>query len=118
MTANVYLVEYESFGGRKRGGPDDIGGASTPQIPGRIESKPRKIAVTIGSTETLDPRTTFVKLQTYDADCLFTFDTDGHAAIDDTNGDRMTPGQIIFQGVVDMRSGEQFITQVNLKETS
>lgn len=117
MTANVYLVEYKSFGGRKLGGPDDIGGA-LPQFPGEFAVKPRKIAVTTGTTIDLNPNTTFIKFQTYDADVLFNFDDAGHGSIDDDNGDRATPGQILFQGVVGNRDTNQFFTKINFKEVT
>lgn len=113
--AQVFLIEYTSFGGRKKGGDDDSTSA-LPQIPGRIVQI-NEIDTGVTNQVVLGANTAFCKLQSFGGDVYFNHDNndvgDG-ATVVVGNRDRLAETQVHFFGVLSNKTGLPFVTKVNL----
>lgn len=113
----VFLIEYSSFGGRKKGGDDDTT-SSLPQIPGAVvkynEFDPASTPQII-----LNAATAFFKVTTFDGDVFYNFDADdvGDAAtVIAGKRDRLAEGVLGFHGAVSNKTGDAIISKVNFVE--
>lgn len=117
MVATVFVTEYASFGGRKPGGEDDVGG-SFPQIPGEILAFHEVNATTPGASVTLNAQTSFIEFQSFDGDVWFNYSTTGVSALISGSRGRASEGMARFQGTMHAKTGVQRITKINLKDVS
>lgn len=121
MTATVFLVQYASFGGRKPGGEDDIGGGF-PQIPGEILSFTEINATSPGVATALHERCSFIKLVPFDGDVWVNFNTGGVGTLTAGLRDRAPEAQPYYQGVLNTKARQESdvrrYTQVNVIDVS
>lgn len=113
----VYVTQYASFGGRKKGGDDDTT-SHLPQIPGQIVSF-KEIDTDTNNQVVFEDATAFVKVRVKEGDVYYNLDDDdtgdGATVVAD-NRDIITENEIFFQGIVLNKTGAKIYNKINFIE--
>lgn len=118
MVATIFLIEYKNYGSRDVGGADDTEGTLAP-IPGEILAH-HEIDASSAASVTFDTETNYVKIQSFGGDGWFNFDSEDSSgdSLILGNRDRIGDGQILFQSIVNPKTGIKLYSQFNCIDVS